>query len=70
MAKHDRCTICDYSEQYGSNMMSLPPGANGKVRRYGNDFLCETCGLSIDEALVDPVDDEPVARKAYSLSEL
>lgn len=53
MARFDRCNICDYSEQNGSSLAGVNPGANGRVRRFGDDLLCDTCSLSIDRARVD-----------------
>lgn len=53
MAVHDRCVICDYSEATGSHMMSLRPGANGKVRRYGDDLLCDSCQSEVQQAAAD-----------------
>jgi hypothetical protein len=51
MARFDRCSICDYSEAHGSSIAGLPPGHNGKVRRHGDDLLCDTCLYSIGDTL-------------------
>lgn len=53
MAKHDRCTICDYSEANGSSIAGVSPGVHGKVRRYGNDLRCDTCSDAIARASID-----------------
>jgi hypothetical protein len=58
MAKYDRCSICDYSEGNGSSIMGVPPGGNGKVRLYDNDFLCDACFSTSYQNFVDLVKDE------------
>jgi hypothetical protein len=34
-------------------MLGLRPNANGKVRRYGDDQLCDKCATTIDQAIFD-----------------
>lgn len=53
MARFDRCRICDYTQAHGSQLLSIPPNGNGKVRRYGEDMLCDTCSNVIANACLD-----------------
>jgi hypothetical protein len=51
MAKHDHCNICDYSEANGSTAGNTRPGSNGKVRRHGEDMLCDACISAVSDNL-------------------
>lgn len=53
MARFDRCRICDYDQATGSGMMGLKANVNGRVRRYGDDQLCDKCAVEIDKARAD-----------------
>ena len=53
MARDDRCSICDYAENTGSSVAGINPSVNGKVRRFGEDFLCDACSGAIDKARAD-----------------
>jgi rubredoxin len=54
LARHDRCTVCDYSEAQGSGIKGTNPGSQGRVRRYGDDLLCDECSQSIQSAIYVP----------------
>ena len=54
MARHDRCSICDYSEATGSGIAGTNPGSQGRVRRYSDDFLCDLCSSEIQSAIYVP----------------
>lgn len=54
MAKYDRCSICDYSESTGSGIAGTNPGSQGRVRRRGDDFLCDLCSTEIQSAIYTP----------------
>lgn len=58
MARHDRCIVCDYSEASGSSIANTPPGSQGKVRRFGDEFLCSVCAKEILYASYIPEEDE------------
>lgn len=62
MAKHDHCNICDYTEASGSPSAGINPGRNGKVRRHGDDLLCDTCVGAVGQNYTDLVmgEDEQV----------
>lgn len=49
MARFDRCSICDYSEGSGSSLGNTRPGQNGRVRRDGENYYCDTCANVIVE---------------------
>jgi len=53
MARFDRCNVCDYQESTGSSIAGVSPGSNGKVRRYNEDYLCDTCAAAVDRARFD-----------------
>ena len=53
MARFDRCRVCDYTESNGSPTLGINPGQYGKVRRFGEDYLCDACSFSIDQARAD-----------------
>lgn len=53
MARFDRCVICDYSQEAGSELTQTPPRANGKVRSYGDDLRCDVCAEVIKNAAYD-----------------
>lgn len=52
MAKQDRCSICDYTREHGSAVTHTPAGGNGRVVRYGNDYLCDACANSVEDTLL------------------
>lgn len=43
MAKHDHCSICDYTEANGAPHSGIKAGNHGRVRRTGDDLLCDAC---------------------------
>ena len=50
--KHDRCRFCDYSEANGSAFAGISrDGRKVKFYRETNDFLCDVCVTSSDEAV-------------------
>ncbi len=49
MPKQDHCEICDYTENEGSAFGGAMPYANGKVRRYFSELLCDACIAVIEE---------------------
>ena len=58
MAKNDRCSICDYTTQYGSPSAGISPGQNGLVRKRVSpsgsvDYLCQVCLAEIIETFVE-----------------
>jgi hypothetical protein len=53
MARFDRCSICDYDQATGSALTGVNPNANGKVRRYNEDQLCDKCASEINKAHFD-----------------
>lgn len=53
MARIDRCVICDYTESDGSGYAGVSPGRYGRVRRYGDEHLCDTCLDSVNQNVFD-----------------
>lgn len=53
MAFYDRCVICDYTVHSGAGSIGVSAGVHGKVRRYGDEFLCDTCIQVISASLGD-----------------
>lgn len=53
MARFDRCDICDYSQDLGSEMAAIPPRANGRVTFDVDRYLCQKCKDSIAQAAFD-----------------
>lgn len=56
MARHDRCSICDYSEVNGSAIGGTNPGDNGRVRihthRSESVMLCDSCATTIHQTIL------------------
>lgn len=69
MARFDRCRVCDYTEAMGSGSIGVNPGGHGKVRRFGEDYLCDACSTVIDKTAYELVKTEGVDEALEGLDE-
>lgn len=47
-----RCAICDYTKEEGSEFAYRAPGIS-HVKEHDGDFLCDECAYEVDENLSD-----------------
>lgn len=47
-----RCIICDYTNEEGSDFAGRAPGSS-HVRDIQGEFLCDECSYAVDENLDD-----------------
>jgi hypothetical protein len=55
-----RCSLCDYAEGLGSDLMGIPANPNIRVRfsHVHGDYICTECESSVDDTLADFNDEE------------
>ncbi len=58
MARFDRCSVCDYTREHGSQFAGVGPRAHGKVRLRHGRLLCDRCeGAVVDVMEQFAIDD-------------
>lgn len=53
MARFDRCYVCDYTREEGSEFSGAGPKQNGRVLYFEDKPMCETCADEVYGALVE-----------------